>query len=458
MKTVQTNHNNHAFHGIQAGEIGETYLVKALHYFRQFVTKRLGTHFKNEEPVLFNFAMPSIEDDTSFSKFVKHSGATNEEMIVLLTALAPHLVAGFFDNIIHEFLPKGGEFPEFGGIKGIHHRGTLPTGETALFILAGADPKKRISHLPVFSEHNFLFKHKVLSIESVRTGEPLLSGRLIMDTEFSEVFTTGKISLPQLSMHFPAEHISTQMEWDELILPESVWRQIRELENWIKFQETLMLDWGMGKKLKPGYRVLFYGPPGTGKTLTATLLGKYTNRDVFRVDLSMVVSKFIGETEKNLASLFDKAEYKNWILFFDEADAIFGKRTGVRDAHDKYANQEVSYLLQRIESHAGLTILASNFKNNMDDAFLRRFNSIIYFPPPQPEQRYELLRKSFPSKVKLEKDVNLEAIAANYELTGSHIINAVQYICLNALEKGNYSISQNDIVKGVKRELEKEGR
>src|SRR6185436_18277436 len=134
----------------------------------------------------------------------------------------------------------------------------------------------------------------------------------------------------------------------DLVLHPNTFKHIREIENWLLYNDTLW-QWGIGKKLKPGYRALFHGPPGTGKTLTATLLGKYTGRPVFRIDLSRVVSKYIGETEKNLASLFDKAEHKDWILFFDEADALFGKRTEIRDAHDKYANQEVSYLLQRIE-------------------------------------------------------------------------------------------------------------
>lgn len=219
-----------------------------------------------------------------------------------------------------------------------------------------------------------------------------------------------------------------------------------------------MDEWAIGRKLKPGYRALFYGPPGTGKTVTATLLGKYTGKDVFRIDLSMVVSKYIGETEKNLANLFDKAENKDWILFFDEADAIFGKRTGVRDAHDKYANQEVSYLLQRIEAYNGLVILASNFRNNIDAAFIRRFNSIVYFPLPKAEDRLLLWEKSLPDQIQLGKDVKLKEISGQYELTGSHIMNIVQYISLVSLESRNFVISKELMLKGIKRELEKEGK
>jgi SpoVK/Ycf46/Vps4 family AAA+-type ATPase len=237
-----------------------------------------------------------------------------------------------------------------------------------------------------------------------------------------------------------------------------VWQQIEELQAWLKHKDTILREWDIGRRIKPGYRALFYGPPGTGKTATAALLGKYTGRDVFRIDLSMVVSKYIGETEKNLATLFDKAENKDWILFFDEADSLFGKRTGVRDAHDKYANQEVSYLLQRIESYNGLVILASNFKNNIDAAFMRRFNALIYFPLPRAEDRLALWKKSLPSQLQTSRELQLAEIAERYELTGSHIVNIVQYLSLTSLETGDFVLSKEQLLRGIKRELEKEGK
>jgi SpoVK/Ycf46/Vps4 family AAA+-type ATPase len=203
---------------------------------------------------------------------------------------------------------------------------------------------------------------------------------------------------------------------------------------------------------------MFYGAPGTGKTLTASLLGKYTERDVYRIDLSMVVSKYIGETEKNLSSLFNKAKNKDWILFFDEADAIFGKRTNVRDAHDKYANQEVSYLLQRIEAHPGLVILASNLKDNIDEAFTRRFNCIIEFEVPSYDERLLLWQNSLPPNIALADNVSLDTLSEAYELTGANIINVIQFACLKQLENGGNVIELQYIIEGVKKEFAKEGK
>jgi SpoVK/Ycf46/Vps4 family AAA+-type ATPase len=214
----------------------------------------------------------------------------------------------------------------------------------------------------------------------------------------------------------------------------------------------------MKKRLKPGYRALFHGPPGTGKTLTATLLGKYTHKDVFRIDLSRVVSKYIGETEKNLSRLFDKAENKNWILFFDEADALFGKRTDIRDAHDKYANQEVAYLLQRIESYNGLVILASNQRANIDEAFVRRFQTIIHFPMPRPEERYEIWRKTFPPQIEISEDIDWRQVAARYELTGAGILNVTHFCAVEVLADQSHSLNLKRLESAILREYIKEGK
>ena len=383
---------------------------------------------------------------------------SEEESVVTLLALAPHLHAGFLDQLVREHLPEGGEFPEFGGVRGQNHRGLLPTGETALFILAGDDLEYRLALLDLFSPGHFFAQQKVLTLAEVPIGEPRLSGRLILAPDYMELFTTGRVAAPTLSAGFPAQRISTALEWTDLVLPTATRTQILDLEHWVQHHGALHTDWGLSRRLRPGYRALFYGPPGTGKTMTATLLGKYTKREVFRVDLSLVTSKYIGETEKNLGSLFDRAQAKGWILFFDEADALFGKRTDTRDAHDRYANQEVAFLLQRIEEYDGLVILASNLRGNLDPAFARRFQAMIHFPLPNAAERQALWEKTLPPPARRAPDVDAAELAARYELSGAAILNAVQFAALRALGRQHEQLTLSDLAEGIRLEYQKEGK
>jgi SpoVK/Ycf46/Vps4 family AAA+-type ATPase len=202
---------------------------------------------------------------------------------------------------------------------------------------------------------------------------------------------------------------------------------------------------------------LFFGPPGTGKTLTVSILGNAHGRSVYRIDLSQVVSKYIGETEKNLSRIFDLAENKDWILFFDEAESLFSKRTDVTDSKDRFANQETSYLLQRVESFDGLIILATNLKPNIDRAFIRRFQSIVNFTLPQARER-ELLWGNVLSSFELGPDVDIPLLARNYEIAGGAINNAVQFAWIHSRRKQKDRIWQEDVVHGIVRELGKEGK
>jgi AAA+ superfamily predicted ATPase len=429
----------------------------ALQFLRKVINARLEAELRGNKITVQGFSLNG-STNSELIRFIQKNGLSGEEIIILLLALVPHLDPGFFQSVIAPFLPQGGDFPEFGGAKGKNHRGILPTGETVLFVLAGNDLDKRIALHRYFEEDHLFAKKNVLSIESPEHHEPRMSGRLLLDEEYVQLFTTGKISKPKLSTDFPAERITTEMHWEDLVLREKTMVGIKEIETWLKYNDELLYGWKMQGKIKPGYRVLFHGPSGTGKTLTASLLGKYTNRDVYRIDLSMVVSKYIGETEKNLSRLFDKAENKEWILFFDEADALFGKRTSVNDAHDKYANQEVSYLLQRVESHAGLIILASNMKSNLDTSFTRRFNSIIEFDHPDATERLLLWKNYFPTTSERKTKIDLEEIARKYHLTGANIVNVIQFAGLQTLEKKSATISADDLLKGIRKEYEKEGK
>jgi len=397
-------------------------------------------------------------DNSPFAEFIKSHKPKREEFILLLLALAPHVQPNFYNQIISRHLPEGGDFPEFGGVRANNHRGILPTGETAQYVIAGNNLQKRLEVQRILgSEHWFAKKH-ILWLEQVNYGEPLMSGKLVIDSEITELLTAGNISKPRFNIDFPAEHIETEMDWDDLVLHPRTLNQIKEIEHWITHSNTLLYEWGMKKRIKPGYRALFYGPPGTGKTLTASLLGKYTSKDVYRIDLSRVVSKYIGETEKNLSKLFDKAENKNWILFFDEADALFGKRTDIRDAHDKYANQEVAYLLQRVEGYSGLVILATNQRGNIDDAFVRRFQAIIHFPMPGPAERERIWSNAFPPQIEITDDISWQQIATKYELTGAGIINVAHYCAIEVLASEKHRLTLKQLEVAIMREYFKEGK
>jgi AAA+ superfamily predicted ATPase len=427
-------------------------------YLEQIISYRLDTYFENSGQVA---EIPTFPDPKKWNLNIPKAILQNldqQELTLVLIALAPHLQPNLYDRVIGGKLHQSGDFRDIGGVRGKNFRGFLPTGETALFILAGSDFMKRLKTQELFTPTHYFAEHQILWLEELPDSEPAMSGKIIMSQEYIERFSLGTISKPRFGLNFPAQRLETQQEWDDLVLTDEVMQQVEELKIWIKHNDTLLNEWGMSKKINPGYKVLFHGPPGTGKTLTATLLGKYTGKDVYKIDLSLVVSKFIGETEKNLARLFDKAENKDWILFFDEADALFGKRTSVRDAHDKYANQEVSYLLQRIENYDGLVILATNFKNNIDNAFIRRFQSQIFFPIPKYNERLSLWKNAFPENVTLEKKIDLSSIARKYELTGSNIMNIVHYVCLQTLASGSNKVLMKLLVKGIQREFSKEGK
>lgn len=436
-------------------------LGRELDWFAALLDLRLKGYFgkENTGASVFDLPPPDLGESRShYAEFVRHYELSVSERVVLLLALIPHLRPQLLDPlwIKNEMTERG--FTEFGGLHAATHGGFIPTGETAAFLLAGEDLAFRFELSRLFEGDHFFSRHQVLSLSPVAGNEPPLSGALVLSRECRYWLTTGVEPRPVFNSEFPARRIETDLRWDDLILPASTRDQLEEIKHWILYGQQLLHDWGMGRKLRPGFTSLFYGPPGTGKTLSASLLGKECGRDVYKIDLSMIVSKYIGETEKNLSKVFDAAEHKQWILFFDEADALFGKRTRVDDSHDRYANQEISFLLQRIEEFSGVVILASNLKGNIDEAFLRRFQSVIYFPMPKPDERLRIWENAFSSKSVLDGNVHLPRIAEKYDLSGGTIMNVVRYSSLKALSRRQETILLEDMEEGIRREFLKEGR
>ena len=436
-------------------KIAPSGLDAAVDLCKRLVVERMQAHFNG---TLFDVAGWYDENALSSNDPLAciPEVETYDTWLIVMLTLMPHVYPSFFESIIMEHLPNGGDFPEIGGVKAANHRGMLPTGETLQFILGGSDISRRLQLLQLFGEDHFFYRQNIIWLEPVKEGEPVMSGRLVISQEWVDKILLGKESVPRFGLDFPAKKITTGFDWNDVVLHPRTMNQVNDIGVWLLHQDKIRDDANLGVKIKPGYRVLFYGPPGTGKTLTAALLGKEHGKDVYRIDLSQIVSKFIGETEKNLESIFKKAETKDWILFFDEADALFGKRTNVQSAHDKYANQEVSYLLQRVEDYPGLMILASNFKSNLDEAFLRRFHSVVHFPMPNAQERFDLWRKTLPASLVIDKSVDLTDLAEQYELSGASILNAIHYAALQSFSRNDGLLFHADLLDGVKKEFLKE--
>ena len=243
------------------------------------------------------------------------------------------------------------------------------------------------------------------------------------------------------------------------MLPDRQRDLLRSISAYLRHRDRVLSEWGYERTVArtQGLKVLFAGESGTGKTMAAQVLAAELGLELFRVDLATVVSKYIGETEKNLERIFSAADGSNAILFFDEADALFGKRSEVSDSHDRYANIEVAYLLQRMEAYPGAVILATNFKRNIDDAFIRRLDFVVDFPFPEAEDRKKIWRLVLPEEAPVDEDVDLEFLATQFKLSGGAIRNCSLAAAFRAADE-DASIEMRHLVRAVAQEYAKQGR
>src|SRR5262245_58154269 len=256
-----------------------------------------------------------------------------------------------------------------------------------------------------------------------------------------------------------ARKLSPLKGWEDITLPEHALEQLREICAQVKYRQKVYGDWGFGHKqtLGKGLCVLFYGLSGTGKTLAVEVMARELQLEAFKIDLSTVVSKYIGETEKNLSRVFQEAETSNAILFFDEADALFGKRSEVKDAHDRYANIEINYRLQRMEEFDGLVILATNLRKNIDEAFFRRMHFAVEFPMPDESHRYRIWKQHLPEAAPVAGDIDFDFLSKRINLAGGNIKNVVVNAAFLAAENCGV-IHMKHFLRAISREYEKIGR
>ena len=253
--------------------------------------------------------------------------------------------------------------------------------------------------------------------------------------------------------------ISWRQTWADLVLPDDVTSEVKEFIARIKHRRQVYDGWGFGRMVAKGLGLsaMFAGPPGTGKTMVAGLIADALKLDLYQVDLSKVVSKWIGETEKNLGGLFDAAEAGHAILLFDEADSLFAKRTQVQSSNDRYANLEVNYLLQRMEQFAGIVILTTNNETAVDEAFTRRLSLKVDFPVPELEERETLWRRMLPREAALAGDIDFGLLARRFEMTGGYIKNAAVRAAFLAADEGS-PISSAHLLRAAKSEYQAMGK
>jgi AAA+ superfamily predicted ATPase len=256
-----------------------------------------------------------------------------------------------------------------------------------------------------------------------------------------------------------AHKIDPRYTWDDIVLPEDALAQLREICQRVAHRHRVLGEWGFNAKLSlgKGVNALFAGPSGTGKTMAAEIIANELRLDLYRIDLAGVVSKYIGETEKNLDRVFEAAESANAILFFDEADALFGKRSEVHDSHDRYANIEISYLLQKMEEYDGITILATNLRQNIDDAFMRRLAFTVHFPFPDETSRRKIWEGIWPAEAPMTRDVNLKLMARRFKLSGGNIKNIALASAFLAAEH-QQPVAMAHLLRATRREHQKMGK
>lgn len=445
----QQMHNN-----LSEQAVHEQAVLAELSWLETLIEARLA-HSIDAKSKVFPLTMPHDHDKTSaLGALIADADLDTPARCVLALALAQFVNPVILEPLFAQDKPGKQAFARSGGQT--LTRGVLqPSTETALYLIAGTDTALRVASMKLFEPDHSLSQRAGVKLVKAVTKQP--GDHLDIPLQRVVALCKGVAARPDKRRNFPARRLTSGLSWNDLILPASVMDTLDHILAWLQHRDEILEGWGLAHRFGRGYAALFSGPSGTGKTLTATLLGQRTGQDVFRIDLSLVGSTNIRETRKTFKQIFDRAEERNWILFFDEADALFAARTSASAAHDRYANQEVSYLLQRIEEYQGLVILATHSRSSIDNVIARRIQIAVPFSQPKQPERLRLWRNIL-ARLPMEPDVDIEALAQTYELSGASIVSVVRHAAISAKRNKTSVLTNEDIEAAIGAQLRQDSR
>ncbi|MDX2303204.1 MAG: AAA family ATPase [Microscillaceae bacterium] len=447
----------------------EEVLLQEMEWFYSFCTERgkyyeedaTGTRNMVDIQIFKDAPLPTYQGDTPYENLIRslifeaHKKYSDESALYVHVAERMTLILALMPYINPEGLDYLRELESASGhtvnsTQGVQQSAFIPSAETVLYILAGRNLTLRLLCQSIyFSDHSFA-KKDILYLEDTPSGIPKFRGALTISPEYLHLLVKGEEYAPELSTDFPAQRLHTDQSWEDLVVPLETHLKIQELLEWIRHYDQLLENEHFSKERK-GYRCLLVGEPGTGKTMLGRLLSKETNKPVYRISLDKIVSKYVGETTKNIARVFKAARNRNWILFCDEGDALFSKRSAnVNSAQDTYVNQDIAYLLQEIEDFPGIILVATNYSNNMDKAFQRRFDTRIEFGKPDYSDIITLWEKALaPFSISREIDLSFIAKEQRGQITGAQIAKVKHYLGIQAVKKKSWALSLEDFCEGL---------
>lgn len=421
----------------------------------EWLSSRISQLIKQESTT--ELLMPVLPNNSAYERFLREHKLSESDRVMLLVAFS----ALFDPSVLLPFILSVNEPDKALRFGGIYKKDTVsfvPTLRTALYLLSGNDRELSSYYLNVYNRKHKLFASSILKANNDESVS-FIDSELYFNEQFIPAILNGEPPLLDGDAGFPAKRSKKTHTLKDVILSDAAYKNLDKLK---RFARNMQALWELPdrNKYRDNFLCVFSGDPGTGKSFTAEALGNELNLPVYKINFAQLVSKYIGETEKNLEKIFDRFTGHPGILFFDEAESIFSKRTEVKDSHDKHANNEQSYLLQKLEEFSGIIILATNVQNlaqYFDKAFQRRIRQIITFEFPEHSERLKLWQTGLGTSFSYKEGL-IERLAKNYQLTGGGIYNVISESVMEALDKGTDTITFEILEPAMQEEFKKTGR